>query len=238
MILQFFTLEAPDGARTFSTNPEHNKLNEPLWTIQYEFTCYLLVPLLGLISVIKRKWLALLFFIVSYLVLLLQTGQVIVFKHNPRNWIFLHPPELPRLLTFFFAGSCVYFFRTYIKRDKLLILLSIALILFTSLWGQGLKVVAPFAGTYLVFCFAFDPRIQLHNFAKNGDFSYGLYLYGWPIQQLIMYFFGKYIDVNGLFFIAFPIALLAAFMSWHIVENPFLKMKGLIQKKTLLKRAA
>ena len=65
LALQLFTLEAPRGPKTFSTNPLPNFINQSLWTIQCEFACYLLVPFIGLIVVLKRKWLALVFFLVS-----------------------------------------------------------------------------------------------------------------------------------------------------------------------------
>jgi peptidoglycan/LPS O-acetylase OafA/YrhL len=203
-ILEFLTLEAPKSVHSFSTNPLRNQVNEPLWTIQYEFTCYLLVPLLGIISMLKRKWLSLAFFLISYIILILQTINFITIPDNEQNWVFLYPSELPLLLAFFFAGSCFYFFRNNIRRSKLLILLAIISIIFASRWVPGINMVLPLAGTYLIFYFAYHPRIQLNNFAKRGDFSYGLYLYGWPVQQLIVYFFAKRIGPNQLFLIAFP----------------------------------
>ncbi|HEY2580491.1 MAG TPA: acyltransferase [Mucilaginibacter sp.] len=237
LTLNFLTLEAPKGAKTFSGNPLPDMINEAFWTIQYEFTCYLLVPLLGVIGMIKRRWLALLFFFISFTVLILQTLNVITLNDNERNWIFLFPSELPILLTLFFSGSCFYFYRNYIQRNTFLGLLSIALILFASRFILVLNLVLPFAGPYLLFYLAYHPRIRFNNFAKRGDYSYGLYLYGWPVQQLIVYFFAKQIGPNQLFFIAFPIAFLFAYLSWHIVESRFLKMKGLINKRVLVKQA-
>ena len=55
IIWQFFTLEAPLGAQTFLQNPLPNHINDSLWTIQCEFLCYMLVPLLGFVSMVKRK---------------------------------------------------------------------------------------------------------------------------------------------------------------------------------------
>jgi peptidoglycan/LPS O-acetylase OafA/YrhL len=229
IVWQLFTLEAPKDAKTFLTNPLPKMINESLWTIQYEFACYLLVPLLSVTEVIKRKWLAVAFFLTSYVLLVLQTIHFITITDNERNWIFLYPSELPLLLSCFFAGSCIYFFRQYIKRNTLLILFAIILILLASWRGNGINLLLPIAGTYILFSFVYHPRVKFYDFAKRGDFSYGLYLYGWAVQQLIMYFFAKHPGANYLFFIAFPISFLMAYFSWHIIENPFLKVKRLLK---------
>ena len=68
-------------------------------------------------------------------------------------------------------------------------------------------------------------RIPFGGFAKYGDFSYGVYLYGWPVQALVFYFFKDYIHPYSFFFIALPIAVLMAFLSWHLVEKRLLKLK-------------
>jgi peptidoglycan/LPS O-acetylase OafA/YrhL len=227
MIFQFFTLEAPRGPKTFSWNPLPNKINEPLWTIQYEFFCYLLVPVLGLLSVVKGKWMAVAFFLVSYTLLVLQIVELIPYNLGyTGDAVFLNPAEMPRLLSFFFAGTCFYFFRDVIKYNRLLVLLALFLIGLVSWLGFGFNIVMPFAGTYLIFSLAYHPNIKFHGFAKKGDYSYGLYLYGWPMQQLLMYFIGKYLGPNRLFVMAFPMALTAAYLSWNIIEHPFLKLKS------------
>jgi peptidoglycan/LPS O-acetylase OafA/YrhL len=233
-VTQFFTLEAPRSAKTFSKNPLPNMINEAFWTIQYEFFCYLLVPLLGLVNILKRKWMAVVFFLIAYILLVLQiTGLIPQNLGYSGNAEFLYPSEMPRLFSFFFAGTCFYFFRARIKVNRFLVLLAVASVLFGAWWVRAFNMLFPISGTYLLFVFAYSPRIQFHDFAKKGDFSYGLYLYGWPIQQLVMYFFAKHIDANRLFFIAFPLVFIVAYLSWHFVEVPFLKMKKVMKKKVM-----
>ena len=237
LLLRLFTLEAPRGIKTFSINPLPNMVNESCWTIQYEALCYLIVPL-SLLGFKKRKSTLLVVFVIFYLVLLLQTFNVITFVDNTKNLILLYPSEVPKLLSFFLSGACCYFYRHYIPRNIYLASLSFTLIIVASVWFPLINLVLPFAGTYLLFYLAYHPYIQLHSWAKKGDFSYGLYLYGWPLQQLVMYFFAKHINVQGLFLIAFPIAFLAAYFSWHIVEKPFLKLKGAIKEKMINNKIA
>jgi peptidoglycan/LPS O-acetylase OafA/YrhL len=236
LALEFFTLEAPKGVSTFSTNPLPDMINEAFWTIQYEFTCYLLVPLLGIVSMMRRHWLAVVFFLLSFTVLVLQTLNVVNIPDNEKNWIFLYPSELPLLIALFFSGSCFYFYRNYIVRSPLLVLLSVIALLCASWYISIINLVLPIAGAYLVFYFAYHPGIRLNNFARRGDFSYGLYLYGWPVQQLIVYFFAKKIGPNQVFLIAFPITLVLAYLSWHLVEDRFLKMKRFLKRPALPNR--
>jgi peptidoglycan/LPS O-acetylase OafA/YrhL len=95
--------------------------------------------------------------------------------------------------------------------------------------------VLPIAGAYLLFYLTYHPGIRLSNFAKHGDFSYGVYLYGWPVQALIMYYFKDHLNPFLLFITSLPVAILFAFCSWHLVESPFLKLK---KKKTLSPKVA
>ena len=64
----------------------------------------------------------------------------------------------------------------------------------------------------------------LSDFTGRNDLSYGTYIYGWPIQQIILIRFGQ-IDplFNGV--IALAILLPMAYLSWRFVEKPALKLK-------------
>jgi peptidoglycan/LPS O-acetylase OafA/YrhL len=235
---QFFMLEAPKGARTFASNPLPNRINDSLWTIQYEALCYLLVPLLGIASVAKRKGAVLFCFFSAYVLLILHALKVAaLFAYdNEWNWVLPFPSELPRLFAFFFAGACVYLYRHSLVRSRYLLMLSLASLIAAAWWVPMLKIVLPVAGTYLLFYIAYHPHIPFHHFARWGDFSYGLYLYGWPIQQLIIYLWAPQLRAHGLFLVVFPLTLLAACGSWYLVEKPFLKMKKQIRKQVFVKQ--
>jgi peptidoglycan/LPS O-acetylase OafA/YrhL len=230
IIWQFFTLEAPKGAQTFLTNPLANRVNDSLWTIQYEFLCYMLVPLLGIVTLIKLKKAALLCFLAAFVVLIFHSLKVLIIYDNEWNWVLPYPSQLPRLFAFFFAGACFYLYRFVIVRSRLLVALSLVSLVVAAFVVPLMKIVLPVAGSYLLFYIAYHPRLRFYDFARRGDFSYGLYLYGWPIQQLTLHFLANRISPYALFLIAFPITLLFAFGSWHLVEHPFLKLKGKLRK--------
>ena len=141
-----------------------------------------------------------------------------------------YPSQLPRLFAFFFAGACMFLYRHIITRSPLLVVLSVASLVLAAFVAPLLKIILPVSGTYLLFYLAYHPRIRWHAFARKGDFSYGLYLYGWPVQQLMLYFLGAQIGAYLLFLISLPVTLLFAFASWHLVEQPFLKWKRNIKK--------
>jgi peptidoglycan/LPS O-acetylase OafA/YrhL len=62
---------------------------------------------------------------------------------------------------------------------------------------------------------------------ENGDFSYGTYIYAFPIQQLITMFFGGRMNPYLNMIISIPLIILLAFLSWNFVEKPCLIMKNI-----------
>jgi peptidoglycan/LPS O-acetylase OafA/YrhL len=60
--------------------------------------------------------------------------------------------------------------------------------------------------------------------ARFGDMSYGLYLWAFPVQQLVVHFVGvqrMLVDVPLVTALTLAIAL----VSWHLVEHPSLRLK-------------
>lgn len=223
-LIHLFTLQNPYQYSFFKTMPEQG-LNLSLWTIQFEFACYLLVPLMAMAAFLRKKWWLLSVFFIVYLVLFLQVqGYIFSYTDQTHLW-YGNPYFLPRFITYFLAGACFYYYRNKIKRNNLFALLMLMAIFVSFGWGNCIEQVLPLAGAYLLFFIAFHPRIPLSNFARYGDFSYGVYLYAWPVQQVLMYFFKPLLNPWRLFFIALCITVLLAFCSWHLVEKQFLKLK-------------
>lgn len=78
---------------------------------------------------------------------------------------------------------------------------------------------------YLVIYLAYAPIPLLSRFGKYGDFSYGMYIYAFPFQQLTVYLLGHEIGVFWLTVISLAPTLLLAILSWHLIETPAMKFK-------------
>src|SRR5688572_2064882 len=108
LVLELITFDAPRGASHFLTNRIPNRVNSPLWTIQLEVVCYLLVLLFGLVSMVKKPALSLVLFLSSFITLVLQECHYITIDNDKTRLFLVYAAELPRLLATFFGGACVY----------------------------------------------------------------------------------------------------------------------------------
>jgi len=84
-----------------------------------------------------------------------------------------------------------------------------------------LYIVAPYA----ILSFAVTQTPVLHRIGRFGDLSYGIYLYGFLIQQIINSVTGNSLTPFQNAIMSMPIAALCAYISWHAIEKPALKYK-------------
>jgi len=61
--------------------------------------------------------------------------------------------------------------------------------------------------------------------ARIGDLSYGLYLFGFPVLGSIVALSHQTLSAETVFGIALPVTLVFAILSWHLVENPALRLR-------------
>ena len=199
-------------------------MNGSLWTISVEFFCYVALAALGLLGVLRQRS-----YVFSLFVVLLAVYAVKTWRGWGTAFCFpLHlggnVNEWPRLLTFFLAGMCCYFYRERLRFNPGGLVVSL-FVLAVSCVTNSLALTLPLFGTYLLFYFAFHPKINLHEFGRKIDLSYGIYLYAWPIQELLLKYFFHNLNPLTLFLCALPLSCAAAYLSWTLVEKPFLKLK-------------
>ena len=126
------------------------------------------------------------------------------------------------LMGFFAAGICGYRLREQLGGPRFLtgrwaLLAAFGLLL--SVPARLFLVAFPIFGSYLAIWLALDPRLPPLRAARFGDLSYGLYIYGWPIEQCVVYFSGGRAPWWEVFGVALPLAAAAAFLSWHGIER-------------------
>jgi peptidoglycan/LPS O-acetylase OafA/YrhL len=181
-------------------------VNGSLWTLWYEFFFYGVVGFLG-ITKLLNKWIVTVGLLLSTFLFSFEVGGFYV-----------------DLFRYFSVGMMFYLFRNKIILNGGLAILSL-IVVFVSMKTGLFHEFFPVFGSYLVFYLAFNQKLKLNNFGKYGDFSYGLYIYAFPVQQIVSNFYGK--DVTPLinFLIAFPVTLIFAIISWSFIERNALKLK-------------
>jgi peptidoglycan/LPS O-acetylase OafA/YrhL len=122
------------------------------------------------------------------------------------------------LLGFFAAGICCYRLRATNLFGGRWALVALA-VLALSIPARLFLVGFPLFGSYLVIYLALNRRLPPAPAARCGDLSYGLYIYGWPIEQCVVYFTGGAAPWWQVFLIALAAAAPTAFLSWHLVER-------------------
>ncbi|WP_025723439.1 acyltransferase family protein [Paenibacillus polymyxa] len=212
----------------FTGNIYPNSVNGSLWTLPYEVLFYALVLIIGSIGWFSHKTresILLLFVLVLYL----NIFSPHIFDNY--NFYGISMGSLNYLLGYFLAGTVIYCYRDQIIISRKLMLCSFIVILISFEFG-GLKEVFMIFGSYLIICFAYSQKIKIYKINKYGDFTYGMYIYAFPVQQFVTWIFGGgKMNTFFHFSISFIICLACSYLSWHLVEKKFLSLKSLHKNK-------
>ncbi|MEM7162907.1 MAG: acyltransferase [Bacteroidota bacterium] len=211
----------------FQTNP-HAAVNGSLWTIPHELACYVAVMLLGTLSIFKNRFVALFFGILLIFLWILIPSQIDQFILPYWELDFNH---FYGLFLYFYMGSLLYLWKDYLIFNWTLGLMSILLLIILN----QLSIPTYYAVLlipYSILCIAFTPKIPFHKSGKYGDFSYGLYIYAFPVQQMLLYFFHPEINVLSFILLTTFCTLVLAYFSWHFVEKPSLSLRNKFHSKS------
>jgi peptidoglycan/LPS O-acetylase OafA/YrhL len=204
-----------------NNNPHPLSINGSLWSLPYECACYLALALLALFGVLRRRRLSLglLFAVLWALYAFSSLDQEYFNQCFPYRCF----QPLVLLTLFFSAGSVCYLYREKIPASKALFAASVVLLGVSLVFGS-FGLVAPIALSYAFMCVAF--RLPIQRFDAGGDFSYGTYIYAFPVQQGLVLLRAH---ENGfLFYLGATVVLTLAFavLSYRCVEAPCLKWRS------------
>jgi peptidoglycan/LPS O-acetylase OafA/YrhL len=211
---------------SFVDNSVGHEINGSLWTLRLEFTMYLMVLALGLVRLLTvRAALLLLAFGIACL------QFEFLFPLEKWGWFFRLLSGWGWLVGFFAAGLLLYKLRNTRIFDGRIAILALAGLVLSVPWHLFIPLF-PVFGCYLALWLAISPRLPVIPAARFGDLSYGIYIYGWPVEEAVIWFFGGRAAWWQVFLTALPTAATLAFLSWHLVERPMLRLKPGSRRKS------
>jgi peptidoglycan/LPS O-acetylase OafA/YrhL len=209
----------------FTQNPTH-LVNVNLWTLPPDLHGYaIMAGLLFTGIILSRKAYGGLFALTT--VFLVIFTAIILMLGADSN---LRVPVMSHLMIYsFFLGAFAYIFADRIRLSwGYAALAALGLFFFETPY-----TILPgiFCAAYLTLCLGFAD-MRKFPFIKSGDYSYGVYLYGYPIQQTLWMYFPELRGWLPLTLAALPLTLGFAYLSWHFIEEP---ARGLKKKIPYLK---
>jgi len=203
----------------FSGNQVGLEINGSLWTLRYEFMMYLMVLALG---VLRRLTLPIALLLLAFGIADLRFS--LLDQTEKWGWFFLLLSNWGWLVGFFATGMVLYKLRHTRIFDGRIALLALAGLVLSVPLRQFL-VLFPLFGCYLALWLALTRHLPVIPAARFGDLSYGIYIYGWPVEQGMVRLLGDGAAWWQVFVLALPAAAALALLSWHLVERPALRLK-------------
>src|ERR1700736_4197227 len=163
----------------FEANPVSGTVNVSLWTVPFELDCYIALGLLAAMSVVRKP-------VVLFFVFVAASVTFPWFEYAWHGWMWNRPAGILLVLCFL-AGLLLYVLRDHIPLHRRLFILSIVISMLT-LSRPDICYLAPLPVAYATVYIGLlnAPRIPV---LMSGDYSYGVYLYAFPMQQMFCWAF-------------------------------------------------
>lgn len=195
--------------------------NGSAWTLLFEFKGYVIIGVFGLFGILGYRWLAASAFGVM---LVLNTMTWGGFGNPAYLEPLLRDFRNVMVLTPFMFGMMFALFGDKIRIDDRIALACGGMAFFTYFIGSGWLMYGQFGFLYLLMWAAV--RLPLTNWEKYGDFSYGIYIYAWPLMQLAA-FYGLHEAGWWAYHLTLVIVIhIVAFASYHLLEKRALALKN------------
>ncbi|WP_440903791.1 acyltransferase family protein [Catenovulum sp. SX2] len=222
----------------FSDLPVENVVNGSLWTLPYEIWMYILLGIFGFVTITISKLLKLDARGVLFALATLFVTSVLILNYSYPDFFISHiglslgsGDGFLRFLQLFFAGATFYVLKEKVKlKLEWCFLILILLVLLTVVNKSVFLLCYHITLAYIVLCVAYLPKGYILNFNKLGDYSYGIYIYAFPVQQAIVSVFQPQSIMTMIILSSF-VTFIFAFASWNYIEKNALKLKGFLRVK-------
>lgn len=202
---------------SLSDVPYPNTWNGSLWTLYFEFLCYLTVWVLGGLAIYRRS--------ISVVAVLWGASVLvrIAYANGITGGLDGDFGLFTRLLPYFLGGSLIYL---VVQRWGIvplfgIISIPVAAVLMVFVPVAGGPIAAPLIGYALLYLSTVIPQPA---WVARNDVSYGFYIYAWPVQQLVVIVGGAALGMGVYLVITTVVTFLLGWASWMLVERHFIRL--------------
>lgn len=202
---------------TLASAPIPNAWNGSLWTLYWEFGCYVIIGVFYCVRIFRGP----------YWTVGLFLGFTALAIHHRLNEIGeIAFPSYPKyLIPFFLAGAVINRFRNRLPANPILFGLCLAIIIGSMIIRWDF-IIAPLPLAYCVIWLGcFTPRIAERIGDGSVDISYGMYIYAYPIQQLLVIVNANKLGISFMICASVLTTVIPAALSWFFVEKPCMRFK-------------
>lgn len=201
---------------TLAGSPFPAAWNGSLWTLRYEVACYLLTGVALYVGAIRRqRWVYLAGFVAATALSLTVQTQGIGGVIQPFSL----------LLPFFLAGALLFRYGRRIPLTGSWAAAAALALIAVSAAGYG-ESLAPLPLAYAVIWLGVALPKAVRRLGSRNDFSYGMYLYAFPVQQILVLSGAHQLGVSAYILLNIAVTSVLAIVSWFAVEQPAQRLKN------------
>lgn len=187
-----------------------------LWTLIFELLCYVAIALAGLAGLLRRRWPA-----VAVFALFVGLSALVSY---PVAAVPTVVQMIARFSLVFAAGTLLHQFRDAVAARWSWVAASGAIVVAAGLLTPNYRVLAALPLAYAVV--VSGALLQHRRLRLRTDLSYGVYIYAWPMQQLLVICGMGFLEPPVFTAVAALATLPLAALSWFLVEKPALSWKS------------
>jgi len=197
--------------------------NGSLWTLWYEWVCYLIIAAFVLFGVLRRaKWIVALaagFFLILQIAETVSPGAVTAVVPWFES-MYVVNLGLP-----FLVGSTIAIYSRHVPFDNWFGIGALLMVGGTLVFG-GFSTLGSLAGPYAVLWLAARLPQSFKRVGAKNDYSYGVYIYGFVVEQVVAFIGVQRFGWLPYVVLSLVLAFAMAWLSWHLVEKRALRLKA------------
>ncbi len=210
----------------FEANHYPKAVNGSLWSMKYEVRFYAALAGLWLVISLAQKFKFDLFKILVAGLMVILSGAILV-----HLIIGSQPSVALRLACLFFSGATYSLLKEKVSMSTWVFgMLVFVGVLAGALGKSAFYMLYIFSVPYIILYLAYIPEGVVRKYNAIGDYSYGVYIYAFPVQQSLAAIIPEVMP-GEMALLSALITLPLAFVSWHLVEERSLRLKGYFSLK-------